>query len=77
MEEAAFLLAVQRNVSVVEIQHDLPRRTRMRIEEQINQQRIDLRPVTVDLVILRRMAPWRVLQAIERALTGQRLAVGP
>jgi hypothetical protein len=43
----------------------------MRLEEQIDQQGIDLGSVTIDLVILRRMAPWRVLQAIERALAGQ------
>jgi len=49
----------------------------MRFEEEIDQQGIDLRPVTVDLVILRRMAPRRVLQAIERTLASQRIAVGP
>jgi hypothetical protein len=68
---------VQRDVGVVEIQHDLARRAPMRLEEQIDQQRIDLRAVAVDPVILRRMTPGRVLQAIERALASQRLAVGP
>ena len=77
VEEAAFLLAVQRNVGVVEIQHDLARCALMRFEEKIHQQRIDLRIVAIDLVILRRMPPRRVLQAIERALAGQRFAVGP
>ena len=77
MEEAAFLLAVQRNVGVVEIQHDLARCTLMRFEEKIQQQPIDLRIVAIDLVILRRMSPRRVLQAIERALARQWLAVGP
>jgi hypothetical protein len=37
----------------IEVQHDLTRRTRRRFEEEIDQQRIDLRSVTVDLVILR------------------------
>ena len=77
MEEAAFLLAVQRNVGVVEIQHDLARCALMRFEEKIHQQCIDLRIVTIDLVILRRMPPRRVLQAIECAFAGQRFAVGP
>ena len=49
----------------------------MRIEEQIDQQRIDPRPIAVDPVILRGVAPGCVLQAIERALAGQRLTVGP
>ena len=43
VEEPAFLCAVQRNVGVVEIQHDLARCTLMRIKEQIDQQRIDPR----------------------------------
>jgi hypothetical protein len=68
---------VQRDVGVVEIQHDLARRSPMRLDEQIHQQRIDLRAIAVDPVILRRMALRRVLQPIERALAGQRLAVRP
>ena len=35
---------------------------------RIDQQRIDLRTVAIDLVILRSMAPRRVLQAIEHVL---------
>jgi len=77
MEEPAFLHPVQRDVGVIEVQHDLARLTLMRLEEQIDQQRIDLRSIAIDLVILRRMAPWRVLQAIERALASQWLAVAP
>ena len=77
MEEAAFLLAVQRDVGVVEIQHDLARCALMRFEERVDQQRIDLRTVAIDLMILRRVAPGCVLQAIERALAGQRFAVHP
>ena len=53
VEEAAFLPAVQRDVGVVEIEHDLARRTLMRLQEKLDQQRIDLRPVAIDLVILR------------------------
>jgi hypothetical protein len=68
---------VQRDVGVVEIEHDLARRALMRLEKKIDQQRIDAGPVAVDLVILRRMAPRRVLQPIERALAGQGLAVRP
>ena len=77
MEEPAFLRPVQRDVGVVEIQHDLTWRSLMRVEEEIDQQRIDPRIVAIDLVILRCMASRRVLQAIERALASQRLAVCP
>ena len=59
VEEPALLLAVQRNIGVVEIQHDLARCTLMSFEEEIDQQGIDLRSVTIDLVILRRMTPRR------------------
>ena len=47
MEEAALLLAVQRDVGVVEIKHDLARCAIMRFEEKIHQQRIDLRIVAI------------------------------
>jgi hypothetical protein len=46
----------QRNIGVVEIQHDLARCTLMRFDEEGDQQRIDLHAVTIDLVIFRRMA---------------------
>jgi hypothetical protein len=49
MEEPAFLHPVQGDVGVVKIQHDLARLTLMRLEEQIDQQRIDLRSVAIDL----------------------------
>ena len=40
--EAALLHAVQRDVGIVEIEHDLARRPLMRLKEEIDQQRIDL-----------------------------------
>lgn len=73
--EAAFLHAVQRDVGVVEIEHDLARRTLVRLEEKIDQQRIDLRGVAIDLVVLRAVALRRMLQTIERALARKCLAV--
>ena len=45
VEEAAFLHAVERDVGVVEIDHDL---ARVGLDEQIDQQRIDLRAVAID-----------------------------
>ncbi len=47
----------------------------MGLDEQIDQQRIDLRAVAIDLVILRATPLRRVLETIGRALAGQRLAV--
>jgi len=73
--EAAFLHAEERDVGVVEIEHDLARRTLMRLKEKIDQQRIDLRAVAIDLVVLHAVALRRMLKTIERALARQCLAV--
>jgi hypothetical protein len=59
---------VQWNVGIVEIQHDLARRTVMRLQEKLHQQRVNLWPVAIDLVILRGVAPGGVFKTIERAL---------
>ena len=77
MEEPAFLSAVQRNVGIVEIEHDLARRTLMRLQEKLDQQRVNLWPVTIDPVILRGVAFGRVLETIERALARQCFTVRP
>ena len=71
-EKPAFLSAVQRNVGIVEIEHDLARRTLMRLQEKLDQQRVNLWPatITIDPVILRGMAFGR-RRTIERlALAG-------
>jgi hypothetical protein len=47
----------------------------MRLDEQIDEQPLDRRPVMADLVIARRRLRRRVLQPVQRALPGQRLAV--
>jgi hypothetical protein len=73
--EATFLHAMQRDVGVVEIEHDLARRTLMRLEEKVDQQPVHLRLVAIDLVILRAMPLRHVLETIERALARQCLAV--
>jgi hypothetical protein len=75
VEEPTLLHAVQRDVGVVEIEHDLARRALMRLEEKIDQQLIDLCLVGIDLVVLRAMTLRRVLNTIERALACQSLAV--
>jgi hypothetical protein len=70
-EEPAFLPAVQRNVGIVEVDHDLARRTLMRLQEKFDQQRVNLWPVTVDLVILRGVGPRCVFKTVQRALARQ------
>jgi hypothetical protein len=77
VEEAALLPAVERHVGIVEIEHDLARRTLMRLAEKLDEQRIDLCPIAIDLVILRAMALRRMLKTIERALARQSFAIRP
>src|SRR6202011_3691193 len=73
VKEPAFLMAVQRVVGGVEIEHDLARRIDVRGEKQLDEQRLDRRPVMAYLVIARPPALGRlVLQAVQRALARQR-----
>jgi len=51
VEEPAFLMAVKRIVGGVEVEDDLIGRCRMRLQEQIDQQRLDRRPLMADLVV--------------------------
>jgi hypothetical protein len=49
----------------------------MRLQEKFDQQRVNLWPVTIDLVILRGVAPRCVFKTVQRALARQGFAVGP
>ena len=75
MEEAAFLPAVQRPIGVVEVEHDLARRTHAP-PKKLDQQFINPRPVAIDLVILRSVAPRRVLRLSVLLPARYRLMVG-
>ena len=74
MEEAAFLVAVQRIIRGVEVERDLLGRCLMRVEEEVDEQLLDRRSVVADLVVARRRQG-RVLEPVERALAGERSAV--
>jgi hypothetical protein len=51
MEEPAFLVAMQRIVSRIEIEHNLARRCLARFEEQLDEQALDRGAVVPDLVV--------------------------
>ena len=53
VEEAAFLIAVQRVVRGVEVEDDLLGRPVVRLEQQVDEQGLDRRGLMCDLVILR------------------------
>jgi hypothetical protein len=71
MEEAAFLMAVQRIIGGVEVEDDLLGRRRVRFEEEVDEQTFDRRPVVADLVVARR-SPRGVLEPVQRAFASQR-----
>ena len=74
VEEPAFLVAVQRIVGGIEIENDLRRRTPMRLQEHIDEQRLDCRCVMAHLVIPRRLGAAQ-LQPVQRRLASRRCTV--
>lgn len=74
MEEAPFLVAVQRVVGGVEIEGDLLGRRGVRLHEEVDEQRLDGRPVVAYSVIARWLGPAQ-LQPVQRRLAGHRRAV--
>jgi hypothetical protein len=77
VEEATFLMPVQRVVGGVEVQHDLLRRSRMRVQKQRHQQPLDRRAIVADAVVAAGLRAGRVLQAVQRGLARQRRAAPP
>ena len=74
VEEPPLLMAVQRIVRRVEVEHDLARRPSMRLDEQVHEQLLDRRLVVADLVVLRRLRTAQ-LKTIQRALARHRRTV--
>jgi hypothetical protein len=73
MKEPPLLMPVDRIVSGVEVEHDLLRRLRVGVEEQVHEQRLDRRAVVGDPAVavgFRRA----MLQPVQRALAGERRA---
>ena len=54
MEEAAFLVPVQRIIRGIEVEDDLLGRRLVRLEEEVDEQALDRRPVMADLVVAAR-----------------------
>ena len=77
MEEPAFLRAVQGIVGGVQVEHDPLGRPPVGLQEQIDQQVGERLRVVGDLVVALGRSHRRVLQALERALAGERRAVHP
>ena len=75
VEEAAFLMAVQRIVGGVQVKDDLLRRFGMRVEEEVDKEAFDGAPVDGDLALAVVRSPRGVLQPVQRALATQRRAV--
>ena len=73
MEEPALLMPVQRVVGGVEVEHDLPGRLRVRLEEQVDEQRLDRRGVVADLPVAGGDLA-RQFEPVQRRLAGDRRA---
>jgi hypothetical protein len=81
VEEAAFLMPVDRIVGGVEIEDDLFRRRRrlwVRVEKEVDEQSLDRRRIVADLVIARRpgLGCRRVLEPVQGRLAGQGRTIG-
>ncbi len=74
MKEAAFLMAMQPVVGRIEVEHDLPGRRAMRLEEEVDKQGFDRHRLMADFVIAGRDLT-RQFEPVERRLAGCRRAV--
>ncbi len=74
VEVPALLLAVERIVGGIEVEHDADRRLAMGVEEEIDEQPLDRAAVVVELVVPVLADLAGVLQPIERRLAGERAA---
>jgi hypothetical protein len=67
VEQAAFLMAVQRVVGGVEIEDDLARRHPVCFKEEVDEQALDRRPVMADPMVARG-SDGRMLEPVQGAL---------
>jgi hypothetical protein len=70
VEESLRLMAVERDVGCVQVEHDLGRRAAVRLQKQVAQQPVQTLGRVTDLVIATGAA--NQLQTVQRALAGQR-----
>ena len=77
VEEAAFLVTVQRIVGRIEVEHDLARRLGMRLQEHVHEQAFDGAGVMAEAMVACRRCGRRVLEPVQRRLAGERRTVGP
>ena len=71
MKESLRLMAVERDVGCIQVEHDLVGRFGVRLDEQIAKQRVDLLRHVIDLVVA--LGAAGKFQPVQRALAGQGL----
>lgn len=76
VEEAAFLVAMQRVVGGVEVEDDLLGRGCVRVEKKLHQQALDCSAIVFDAVIAAGLFAG-VLQPVQSGLAGEGLTVRP
>jgi hypothetical protein len=77
VEEAPLVLAVQRHIRRIEVEHDLGRSRPVRGEEQLDEQPLDRLGVGADAVVARQTAPRIEFQPVQGALAGERFVELP
>jgi hypothetical protein len=76
VEEPPFLVAVERVVGGIDVEHDLGGRRLMRLQEERDEQALNGGRIMSDLVIARRLRSAQ-LKTVERRFAGHRRAVRP
>ncbi len=76
MEEAAFLIAVDRIVRGVEIEDDALGRRGLAFEKEADKQPLHGLFVHAELAVTVLFGPWRVLEPVQRGFPGQDRAIG-
>jgi hypothetical protein len=76
VEEAAFLMPVQRVVGGIEIKRDLPGCLLVRVEKEVDEQRLDRVRVGSEFGVARGLGAAQ-FQPVQRALARQRRAITP
>lgn len=77
VEEPSFLVAMQRIIGGVEIEHDLARRLVVGFHEQLDEQGFNRILVVADLMIARRLPDTAMLQPVQRRFAGKHCTVFP
>src|SRR5205807_2980367 len=76
VKEPSLLVPVHRVIGRIKIENNLPRRSLVRLQKQVDQKTLDRNRILTNLVIARRLQPAQ-LQPVEGRFAGHRRAIFP